>query len=363
MLLAFLGLCAWLILEKRLTRRARAGFLAVIHVNGIRGKTSTCRMLDAALRQKFRVFTKTTGTDPRVLHVDGRDLPLRRLGPANIGEQIKILRMARHEGAEIVILECMAVRPDLQRICEEQIVRSDISIITNVRYDHVLEMGGTLDEIAAALSGTIAQNGTLYTADAAYYPYFAEKCGAKGSACVLCPPDKPGEENHSIVKAVSASLGLTDAQIAAGLRAIRPDAGMRSLFTLKNKHGQPIDFLNLFAANDPQSAWQRASAYLDGYESVCFAYNSRSDRPDRTLLFAEHFFPLAPRAKVFLLGSGTPLARRLLGKAVPTLDLQNVKSFDACLDIPAGSLLIGLGNIKGEAFRFLNTLGQEAEKV
>ena len=363
MLLAFMGLCVWLVLEKRLNRRARAGFLAVIHVNGIRGKTSTCRMLDAVLREKFRVFTKTTGSDPRVLHVDGRDLPLRRLGPPNIGEQIRMLRMARREGAEIVILECMAVRPDLQCICEEQILRSDISIITNVRYDHVLEMGSTLDEIAAALSGTIPSNGTLYTGDAAYYPYFAEKCEAKGSTCVLCPQDKPGEENHSIVQAVSASLGLEDTQIGAGLQAVRPDAGMRSLFSLQNKQGRPVDFLNLFAANDPQSAWQRAAAYMDEYPSVFFAYNSRSDRPDRTLLFAEHFFPQIPNAKVFLLGNGTPLARRLLGKAVPTLTLQNVKDFDSCLDIPTGSLLIGLGNIKGEPFRFLNALGQEAEKI
>jgi len=49
-LAAFLLLCGALALEKRRNDRALSSFRAVIHVNGIRGKTSTCRLLDAARR-------------------------------------------------------------------------------------------------------------------------------------------------------------------------------------------------------------------------------------------------------------------------------------------------------------------------
>ena len=46
-----LMMTAWM-LEKVIHDRQQKDFLAVIHVNGIRGKISTCRLLDAALRTK-----------------------------------------------------------------------------------------------------------------------------------------------------------------------------------------------------------------------------------------------------------------------------------------------------------------------
>jgi len=59
-LILFGILCICLLLEKWYNDRCLASFHAVIHVNGIRGKTSTCRLLDASLRTRYRVFTKTT---------------------------------------------------------------------------------------------------------------------------------------------------------------------------------------------------------------------------------------------------------------------------------------------------------------
>ena len=100
-----LMMAAWM-LEKYVHDRQQKDFLAVIHVNGIRGKTSTCRLLDAALRTKYRVFTKTTGTDPVWIGTDGSEHPIRRWGPANIREQLNMLRKAHREKAQIVILEC-----------------------------------------------------------------------------------------------------------------------------------------------------------------------------------------------------------------------------------------------------------------
>ena len=76
----------YLFLEHRQNEAARRSFLHVIHVNGIRGKTGTCRTLDAVLRAKYKVFTKTTGTDAAVIDTEGREIPIRRIGPASIGE-------------------------------------------------------------------------------------------------------------------------------------------------------------------------------------------------------------------------------------------------------------------------------------
>lgn len=64
-LLLTAGYLAYLLYERWANQRARRSFQHVIHVSGIRGKTSTCRLIDAHLRGAgYRVFTKTTGSTP-----------------------------------------------------------------------------------------------------------------------------------------------------------------------------------------------------------------------------------------------------------------------------------------------------------
>ena len=56
-------------------------------------------------------------------------------------------------------MECMAVRPDLQKICEEHIMHSTIGVITNIRPDHLDVMGPTVADVAVALSSTVPAAG------------------------------------------------------------------------------------------------------------------------------------------------------------------------------------------------------------
>ena len=44
------GYIGYLIWEKKTNDKALASFKYIIHVNGIRGKTSVCRLIDAHLR-------------------------------------------------------------------------------------------------------------------------------------------------------------------------------------------------------------------------------------------------------------------------------------------------------------------------
>ena len=45
----------------------RKGLRHIIHVNGTRGKSTVCRLIDAGLKAGgHKVFTKTTGTSPRM---------------------------------------------------------------------------------------------------------------------------------------------------------------------------------------------------------------------------------------------------------------------------------------------------------
>ncbi len=367
----------WILLlaaEELLNRKYLSSFRAVIHVNGIRGKTSTCRALDAALRTKYRVFTKTTGTDAAVIDVSGTGHPVRRLGPANIHEQLRTIRRAHREGAEILILECMAVNPELQRIAQERIVKSGISVITNVRYDHVFEMGDTKEEISRALSAVIPEKGLLFTADPRGEKYWGELCRQKGTELILCAPS-PREagtaaENECIAREISRRLGVSEEEFLQSRGQIKEDFGVRRLYHVSSPGAPGCMLLNLFSANDPESTISnlesvRRDLCAGGRREqppLAFLYNHRTDRPDRALLFARHFIPRYPKVPVFICGSGAPLPRRLF-RAAGAENVRILRNRAAEeLQLPGllpGTLIAGIGNIKGPAYRMITRLEQE----
>ena len=346
-------LCVLFVVEHRINVRCLRAFKAVVHVNGIRGKSGTCRLIDAALREQYRVFTKTTGTDARTIDVAGLGAVLRRWGAPKISEQLSVIRRAKREGAEVLVLECMAVRPELQIVSQREIARAKYGVITNVRHDHALEMGASLDEIAEPLSGTIPENGVLFTADAEFYPFFSKKCAGRNTRCVLCDEDPPGRENESIARAVAHELGLTDEQIDRGFAKVQRDFGARRTYALGKG-----EFLNLFSCNDPDSALMQLS---DIGGAPVFVYNHRWDRPDRVQLFAERFFPHYPGATVLLLG-GSPLVKRLLIKGEPTLTLRTLRRWTEVKSLSGAPLVVGLGNIKGGAHDMIEWLESEANR-
>lgn len=361
LLTVILGISIWFIIEKKRNDYYLSTFQAVIHVNGIRGKTSTCRLIDAVLRTRYQVYTKTTGTDAMVIHVSGEETPVKRLGPANIHEQLRMIHKAHKEGAQILILECMAVRPELQKIAQEQIVKSKITVITNVRYDHIFEMGETLDEIASSLALTVPDKGALYFSDQNYAGFFEEKCRLKGSQFVLCRPQDGEDENTSIAREIGLSLQIPMEDIDAGLSRVKQDFGTRQIYQLKNPEGETIYFYNLFSVNDPVSSIQNLEEVRQDYGEIYFVYNHRADRPDRALLFADYFFPSYQGRHLFLMGKGARLAKRLFAPC-GLKSITEVSSWQQCLAIPAGCLLVGLGNIKGPGYEMVSKL-EEGENL
>ena len=361
----------YLFLEYRANKKARRSFLHVIHVNGIRGKTGTCRTLDAALRAKYKVFTKTTGTDAATIDVNGVESPIRRLGPASIHEQVRILRKAYRQGAQILIIECMAVNPELQKTAQEQIVMGDISIITNVRYDHILDMGETKEEIAAALSGVIPEKGILVSADPDAEHYFGDRCRSLGTELIVCPSRGDASDNIAIARVIAERLGITGEAFEAQLSGIHEDFGVNRLYEVSGPDGVPYHFLNLFSVNEPESTeanLKNALNVLSGSSPagdyagnasaplpVYFLYNHRTDRPDRALLFSREFFPNHRDNVLYLMGPGLPLPRRLF-KEAGVSDIRILK--DGLPNLPEGSLLAGIGNIKGPAYTLIEELNR-----
>ena len=185
---------SYIVFEKLYNDKIRKSFKYVIHVNGIRGKSTTTRLVDAGFRKLgYKVFSKTTGTFPRMINTNGEVVPVKRMGPANIREQLRMMRKAYKEKAEVVVLECMAVSPELQDICEHRILHSDVTIITNVREDHIGEMGDTLEELAQALALTTPKDGVIILHDEDFYQVFDKETKKNNARLVIA--DKLNKDN------------------------------------------------------------------------------------------------------------------------------------------------------------------------
>ena len=103
-----------------------------IHVNGTRGKTSVTRLIAAGLREAgIRCVAKTTGTVPRFILPNGREVPVYRPSGPNVIEQKQSVTMAAAQRAEALVVECMALQPHLQWLSESKLVRATHGVITN----------------------------------------------------------------------------------------------------------------------------------------------------------------------------------------------------------------------------------------
>ena len=357
-----------------------------VHVNGSRGKSSVARLIAAGLRAGgLRVVAKTTGSAAAVIHVDGSETPIRRRGGPNIREQLGVIRQATRENCEALVIECMAVRPDLQYTCEHGIVRATHGVITNVRPDHLEVMGPTLDDVAASLAGTVPREAHLFTADENYGAFFAARARRDRSRHTQCTPagitaaDLSGfgyiefPENVNLALAVCAEVGIPRETALAGMWDVTPDVGAltRWRFAEACPRTDPpsikrLEFVNGFAANDPVSyirIWRHLGLVEDP-ERVVLVMNIRGDRQRRSKDLAPLFGKQMPAARYVLIGEQTAVFRDMLRRQGLPADLITDLSHLAASDLwtalvelaPQDCTLVGVGNIGGIGNQLLTHL-------
>ena len=349
-----------------------------IHVNGTRGKSSVTRLISAGLREAgFSVLGKTTGSDPRILDLQGKDRKIHRLQKASIGEQVRFLRYFGQFKPGAVVLECMAVQPQYQWITEQLMVKSTHSVITNVRLDHMEEMGHRLRDIAMSLSNTIPFHGNLFTSERDKLDIFesvAKKRGTKVQAVTdqaVSHEDMLGfnhiehPENVALSLAVCESLGVSREQALTGMRKAQPDPGALRVWNL-TLNGQQFSLVNAFAANDPQSTktiWNMIKDHPGlEYEHVCVFLNTRSDRVSRTSQLLELIIKEIKPDSLFIRGDRMerfqkPYFSKIDGPVERFTETESAAIFAKKLLSQQGNTLIfGIGNIVGAGFQILDEL-------
>jgi poly-gamma-glutamate synthase PgsB/CapB len=360
------------VLELILHRRRLARIPIRIHVNGTRGKTSVTRLIAGGLREAgVRCVVKTTGTVPRFVLPNGREVPVYRPGGANIIEQKQAVAMAAAQRAEALVVECMALQPQLQWLSESKLVRATHGVITNARPDHLDVMGPNEEDVAHALAATVPVGGVFFTAERTHRAFFQQVCEDRGTkfrgseeiSAPVTDEDLEGfsylehKENVELALSVCEELGIDKETALRGMWRAKPDPGAMTEADVEF-FGRRIVFVNGFAANDPistQYIWEQSLRRHRELDRRIAVFNCRSDRADRSEQLAESYSRWTQADEVVLLGTGQYIfARAAVKSGLDPTRLVFVDRthpgdiFEILLGLAGPSALVmGLGNIAG----------------
>ncbi len=344
-----------LIWEAIRARRDRKALAHVVYVNGTRGKSTVTRMIAAGLTAGgHRVLTKTTGTVPIAIYPDGRQEVIERKAPANIREQLTYLHKAAKEQADVLVIECMAVQPEYQRVSGRNMLQADVGVITNARLDHMDVMGDTQEEILDCLMEMLPEHGRIFTAERDFPDQLNARAKKLHSALTISDPasiaDIPGAmdldfpENVALALDVCAGLGVDRLTAWEGVKQF-----IRDPFALSVFDGENLTFVNALSANDVSSTkmiYERTRGA--GEEKLVILINNRADRPARALDMVRLCRELEPR-EVWLLGDEKRALGRQCRRAAPGAA---VRGFQTAAEIPFEShrprLILAVGNIKDQ---------------
>ncbi len=374
------------VVEMRRHERMLARIPIRIHVNGTRGKSSVTRLIAAGLRAGgVKTFAKTTGSAARMIHLDGSEEPVPRTTSPNIREQLGIVRRAAAEGAEALVIECMAVRPDLQRITEKRIVRATIGVITNVRPDHLEVMGPRLEHVAVALSSTTPRGGKLFTTEARFADFLRGKAEQRGSSFHLTTPDREPSaaemerfeyveipENVALALDVCEAAGVPRATALQGMYRVTPDIGAMSRTRLR-RGGKELIFYNAMAANDSESTvflWKLLGLHESGEHQGGVMINNRGDRMRRAVDMAQiiakdiraaWYMVVGDQATMFCdmaARNGVPREKLIAMGGRPPREVLD-RMFE---QFQGTESVMGIGNIGGFGVNFMALLEEEGRK-
>jgi gamma-polyglutamate synthase len=365
-----------------------------IHVNGTRGKSSIVRLIAGGLREKGIVTcAKTTGTLARMILPDASEYPIFRPAGANVIEQVRIISVAAGYGAQAVVVECMALQPQLQWLSEFRLLKATHGVITNARADHLDVMGPGEKDVALALAGSTPLKAKLFTAEGKYLPVFENAAGDRQTGLfpvtsddVAAVKDEEMErfsyvehkENVALALGVCRDLGIDRETALRGMWKAPPDPGVMTISPVRF-FGRSIYFVNCFAANDPESSerlWNMSLERFPDVEKRIMIFNCRSDRSFRSEQLGKAAVQWRPADHYLLMGSGTYfLASAAIAAGMSVKKLISVENesdsdiFETIIELAGKSaVVVGMGNAKGQGLtlvrffrnrRTVNTARQE----
>lgn len=331
----------YLIANELLTRHYRKEIKLVIHVNGIRGKSTIVRMLDAVFREHgYQTFSKVTGTYPRYTSVDGVERDIKRVN-ANILEQRRFLKKAYKDKAEVLIIECMALNPELQSI-SERFLKSDVTIISNVKIDHLEVMGESHYEIGRTLLKSAPEKNLVIVGDTYLHENYYELNNNIVMANSYEAIEGEYKSNTDIVFELANRLKLDTDISKEAIRSYKKETISNSIIKFKNsKVEMGFDVNDLESTIEKYISYKRKLKREYKRKNEIIWFNDRMDRPYRSKVFIKWLVSISPD-RIILSGdrlkeNKIALVKHGFNGAIVEIDKFNGKD----------EYILGIGNIKG----------------
>jgi poly-gamma-glutamate synthase PgsB/CapB len=316
-----------------------------------------------------RVLAKTTGSKPVLIFPDKTEKEIKRAGKPTILEQKQVLRAACEVHADALVVEMMSIRPENSRVESEKLLRPRVLVMTNVRLDHVDDMGQTKPEIAASLAEAIPSRGTLLVREEELYPVFQAVADKKETRIIKVARSagrKIGgqefEENVCLTLAVAEFLGISKDTAFRGMAKAQPDFGGLKVWTTMSEGKVAAWYLaSAFAANEPESTQKVLSLLRERFPQLpsrmIALLNLREDRGDRTRQWLEalkagffdafeHLVFIGDHARVLgrrkLSGPSAKIKISALAERCPQKIMDEIFGREI-----GGAVIIGMGNMAG----------------
>lgn len=359
-------LIGYIYFDTRRLKQSRRSIQHVIHVNGIRGKSSVVWMLDSVFRAAgYRTFSKVTGTLPEYRDTKGDRHLINRKRSASISEQKDILHKAAKEEAEVLILECMAVKPEYQKH-SANMLQANVTVITNVKLDHTEDMGLSREAIAQSLSLSIPRRLTASEVDVqpdnhlvlgtseftvledegkrnSHKIHYAEQVIEVEAMSLLSAVEHP--QNLKIVQSICELFNISESHYIQGIQSREKDDLGSSIHQIG--HAQ-LAFG--FAINDFDSshAFFTSARYKHAGLPVRVLFNDRVDRPNRRTVLL-HWLAQEDIETIYLSGANKQTNKKYLLKEGFDGSIHFVNQPDDLYkDIRRQKILvICIGNLKG----------------
>jgi len=237
-------------------------------------------------------------------------------------EQPRIIEsVAEAGGADAIVFECMSIRPK-NIIAESKFVKPTISVVTNVRADHLDVMGPTLEDAAWNLSGIVPDKGVVVTAEKKYLPIIRKRAEEKSARVVEVDPDSVPDatlskfsymlfkENIAVALKVCDLLNIPSDKALEGMIQARPDPGLTRILDASIAD-QSVRLIAAFGVNDTDSTKVvfeelNRRGVIGQSRRLIGMFHAREDRVTRTLEFSQ-LMARMPFEKILIVGEMTNL--------------------------------------------------------
>jgi poly-gamma-glutamate synthase PgsB/CapB len=346
-----------------------------ICVTGTRGKSSITRLIAACLKEAgFIVLARTTGSKPVIIFPDGEEREIHRRGSPSILEGKRLLKLGAELKVDALVSELMSIHPECSFVESVQMHNPHILVVTNVRLDHLAQMGSTRENIARCFASAFPENGTVFVPQEEFYPVFEKSAQGMNTRIVKVDGDSlldfsgsdaermphEFEENIRLVIALAEHLKIDREHVLRGLKKVRPDFGSFKMWSMDvGMPSQRWILVNCFAANDPDSTRRvlfglLKKDFVEGKNAVGLL-NLRRDRGDRTVQWLKSLeksnFP--EFRKIFLIGDHASAFKKRMKRLVE-METSVLKSMppkrileEISKTVKTETVLVGMGNMGG----------------